>query len=75
MQTTVKKTVINKTHKAIINQFGSITKAAEVLRFTRKALYNIIHNGHTEVSEDRVRGRGYDPHTFEKITRASKLRQ
>ena len=58
---------INKTHTRILKTFGTITEACEKLRFTRPAIYNIIHNGHTETSKDRVRGRGYDPITFKKL--------
>lgn len=51
----------------LINQFGTITAAAAALGYTRPQIYNFINTGLSDKAKDRIRGRGYNPETFEPL--------
>jgi len=53
---------------AIIEEFGSVSHAARKLGFTRPTIYRFINEGVNDSARDRIKGRGYNPDTFKRLT-------
>jgi len=58
---------INKVHKAILKEFGTVVAAADVLAMQAKTLYTVIHGTATEGTLKRIKACGYSAVTFKRL--------